>query len=503
MDEELLSPVLFKLNINLGPYKKDQELSLNDLEPLLDIGKALQYEWIVPLDPKVDLSRFAVKEFKRSDGDKKILCLFDYACNTGFGTVSENIVSELKKHFGSNLKLMILAINYHGDSYFEDENTIVYSAKKIDPQFDPFGRNAILKELLEGQYDGVFIFQDVGVVTATKEGYALDLIMGQIKRGELMSLREKQAGQKTPKPKPFKSIYYFPVDCGLIDLQVKGLDFFDHLVTYTEFGREEVLKASPKLRMVDVIAHGNNPADFYHVTKNKRDAFRAEVFGEKYPGQKCIITNVNRNQPRKDLPATIFGFIEAKNNWPKDKLAKPFLYLHTNPVDPQGWDLQILMKQTDLVEGLDYMFPPKEMFEQGATKEYMNLVYNASDVFITTTSGEGWGLSITEAMATKTPVIATNYSSIPEIAGNGTRAWLLESLYPYVTTAGSMLRYQTDIYEVGEKIIEVALERKNNTQLYQDKIEKAYLYAQSLNWKFVCEDWANLFHDIFKTTYSK
>jgi glycosyltransferase involved in cell wall biosynthesis len=37
--------------------------------------------------------------------------------------------------------------------------------------------------------------------------------------------------------------------------------------------------------------------------------------------------------------------------------------------------------------------------------EILNLVYNASDCLISTTVGEGWGLSWTEAMATKTPLV--------------------------------------------------------------------------------------------------
>ena len=58
---------------------------------------------------------------------KKILCLFDYVARTGFATVSKNIVSELKKEFGNNLHLDIIAVNYFGEPYYEDANTFVIS----------------------------------------------------------------------------------------------------------------------------------------------------------------------------------------------------------------------------------------------------------------------------------------------------------------------------------------------------------------------------------------
>ena len=44
---------------------------------------------------------------------------------------------------------------------------------------------------------------------------------------------------------------------------------------------------------------------------------------------------------------------------------------------------------------------------------------NAADVFITTSRGEGFGLTIAEALAVGVPVIAQNVSAIPEVVGPG------------------------------------------------------------------------------------
>jgi hypothetical protein len=45
------------------------------------------------------------------------LCLLDYVARTGFGTVSKNIIKELKKHYGDDLYLDIIAINYFGEPF--------------------------------------------------------------------------------------------------------------------------------------------------------------------------------------------------------------------------------------------------------------------------------------------------------------------------------------------------------------------------------------------------
>jgi hypothetical protein len=75
---------------------------------------------------------------------KKILCLFDYYARTGFGTVSKNIVKELRKS-NSNYKLDIVAINYFGENIQEDENTNIFSARLNDVNEDAFGRHVFLK----------------------------------------------------------------------------------------------------------------------------------------------------------------------------------------------------------------------------------------------------------------------------------------------------------------------------------------------------------------------
>ena len=100
-----------------------------------------------------------------SASDKTVLILCDYVARTGFGTVSKNIIGELKKAFGPNLKKTVIAVNYFGEPFWEDEHTLVLSAKKNDFKQDDFGRYFFLKTLKENEYDGIFICQDVGVIT--------------------------------------------------------------------------------------------------------------------------------------------------------------------------------------------------------------------------------------------------------------------------------------------------------------------------------------------------
>ena len=410
---------------------------------------------------------------------KRILCLFDYVARTGFSTVSTNIVREIKKNFGAEIHLDIVAINYFGEAYWEDANTYIIPAKITDDKKDDYGRYLCLKILKESNdYDGLFICQDLGVIVPFIEVVAF------------LKKEKKEQNQKG-----FKSIFYFPVDCVIVEELTKNLEFFDLLVTYTEFGRKEILKHRPELKnKLRVVPHGNNSKDFYPIEIEAALSFRNEYFGEN--AHKFIVTNVNRNQPRKDLPNTIFGFIEAKKIWEKD-LPMPFLYLHCHPQDPMGWDIRGIMIQTDLVEDVDYKLLPKEFEKEMCDIETLNKIYNASDVFITTTLGEGWGCTYGESAACKLPVIAPFVTSFMEMSGYGKNAYMLHTIYPYCSPTDNIVREQTDIYEIAETIFQVAKDKANNSEKLTKKIQENYEWGSKLEWKYVCKSWISYFKEIF------
>lgn len=413
----------------------------------------------------------------------RVLMLVDYNCHTGFATVSHNIKKELKNNFGENIQLDIIAINYFGEPYTEDDGTNVISSVKSATKKDDFGRLGFLKILKDtDEYDGIFIIQDLGVILPIVP------ILKTIKE-------EKIANNK----KQFKSIFYFPVDSPLIEKLTDGLEFFDAVVTYTEYGRKEVLKHKPELKTkLKVIPHGNNSKQFFPLEEKEVLEFRKEYFGRN--ADKFIITNVNRNQPRKDIPTTIFSFIEAKKQWEEHQIEKqPFLYLHMHPKDPMGWDIRCILAQTDLIEGEDYKLLDIHLANNGASIEMLNKIYNASDVYLTTTLGEGWGLTLTEAMATKTPIICPKSTSFIEMTDNGKRAYTLDNLIPTSTTFDSTIRQQCDYIEVADTILYIAkgmqgdYENLNFLQNYNNRIDSAYKWMQGLDWKIISKVWIDLF----------
>ena len=400
----------------------------------------------------------------------KILALFDYNSFTGFATVSKNLVKNWQKTFGDAMKLDIVAVNYFGEDYSESDNIRVISAKRRDVAEDDFGRYVFMRSIMDIDYDLVFILQDLGVVVP---------VIPHIKK----LLEDKKNGNR----KQFKSILYFPVDFALTPNLAVGLEFFDVLATYTDYGKNHVLRIRPDLKpKVKVVPHGNNMENFFPVLSEEAQSFRKEYFKEN--SNKYIIGCINRNQSRKDIPTTIFGFLEYWEEHNKNS----FLYLHMNPKDPMGWNLKTILAQTPLKEGIDYGFPPEEDYNKGTDVSKLNLIYNSLDCFLSTATGGGWELTVTEAMSAKKPVVIPKHTSFEHLGGqNGERAYFLETLYPIVAMVDNIIRFQSDLYEISETLNNVKKDIDANSPELNSKIEKAYKFVESHDWKEISKSFSD------------
>jgi glycosyltransferase involved in cell wall biosynthesis len=402
----------------------------------------------------------------------RMLCLFDYKCMSGFSTVSSNIVRSLKKHFDKKLHLDIVAGGYQGKNYeTDDKRTRVFSAKQSDPDHDPYGRKFFLKLMQTHDYDIVFVIQDIGVFMPTVE------VIEHIRKEH---------------NKKFKIVYYYPIDGTPFKQWFDRFDAIDVPVPYTQYAKTETLKLRPDLeeKNLPVILHGVNTSQFHPLDDETKKGFREAYFGDN--ATKHIIGSVNRNQPRKDIPTTFFAFCEYRQKYNQDA----FLYLHLDPHDPMGYNIPQIASQLNLKYGIDYRFPLEEEMNSAQDVGFLNCIYNSFDKFLTTTSGEGFGLTIVEAMACKVPVFAPDHTSIYELSGvqqsNPRRFWVCNQLRPFVQHMDNMIRMQPD-YQSMATLMDIA---DKNPELTKQKVEAGYEFAQSLDWSIVNKQWIELFESL-------
>jgi glycosyltransferase involved in cell wall biosynthesis len=151
-----------------------------------------------------------------------------------------------------------------------------------------------------------------------------------------------------------------------------------------------------------------------------------------------------------------------------------------------GINIYRLCDRVGLEIGKDVIFPKDYSENKGCSLEELNKIYNSFDCFITTTTSEGWGLTITEAMATKTLVVCPKHTSLTEITDNGANTLnFMFSQQAVFVNDFEKIRFTTNPLEV-KTLCEVVYGLKNDEQELQDmvkvKIENAYNKVSGMKW---------------------
>lgn len=222
-------------------------------------------------------------------------------------------------------------------------------------------------------------------------------------------------------------------------------------VAMSDFGAREL--SGLMGRPVPVVRHGISPA-FHRVTpetpgitsKGVLVTDREQARELLQWTDRTVILRTDRNVPRKDYPAFFAAIRPVIARHPE-----VLVVIHCSPVDEGG----VL---TELIAALPGAYNPgtsalgwrhsqvhltsaHDTF-RGLTDDQLNLLYNAADIYASTTMAEGFGLTIAEAAATGTPVVTTDFAAGPEVVGPGA------ILVPPARLAGNLHGHSWSVVDV-------------------------------------------------------
>ena len=305
----------------------------------------------------------------------KLLWIGDATVATGFAKVTHNVLDHLQKDWD----ISVLGLNYLGDPYPYDYP--VYPCRT--PEFgDAFGTQRF-----------------PNLVTEIRP----DLVVIQNDPWNIPSYMQHLEGIADAPP----VVATMPVDGK--NCRGGDLNTLSHAIFWTEFGAKEAELGGYRGSSSIIPLGVDN--EFYH-RKDKKQA-RTDVGLPKMMEDMFIVGNINRNQPRKRLDLSIQYFCE----WVKDcGIPDAYLSLHVCPTGDMGYDTKQLMKYYGMVGKLVLTIPA---IGSGIPEDKLVDVYNTFDIQITTTQGEGWGLTTMEGMACGIPQVVPNWSALGEWAAPG------------------------------------------------------------------------------------
>lgn len=333
------------------------------------------------------------KPLKRRKVKGRLLWIGDAVAPTGFATVTHSMLSHLSRDW----EVVVSGVNYEGQPHSHPYR--ILSARQ--GHGDMWGLNRFASLCAEFAPDAVVINNDWWNVAAFV--------------------------QRAPKGLPL--VGYMPVDGANLDPDiVPHLSRLAAAVWYTDFGHREAVKAGFRGAR-HVIAHGIDTARWAPVERTvARDLLELPV-----PQDAFIVGNVNRNQPRKRLDATIQFFAE----WARSRKRRDaWLLLHCAKQDA-GWDLERLARHHGIGDRL--LLTGGATMNEAADPSRLRLVYNALDAQVSTTLGEGWGLTTMEGMACGIPQVVPDWAALGEWAEPALKTPCpIQLAHPGINTIGAL-----------------------------------------------------------------
>lgn len=319
----------------------------------------------------------------------KVLWLGDGGCHTGFGRVTHAIGDRLASDYGHDIS--VLAINYRGDYWPTPMKLYVPTMRNGR---DIYGLSRVVEMLDIVEPDVVVILNDPQVVMRYLFSNKWD--------------EEKMLLGMAP------LLVYLPIDGYNQPPAWDVLANTTKRVAMSRHGQRHLPGSKLVYHGIDSAMY--RPVEESPITVSNGQTLRTKAeckraFG--FDPEGFLVLRVDRNSYRKNYPDTI------KALWPfLDAHPDVQVHLHCEQRDESGFNISAMLNRHS-EHKIRFFFPEQMDTFQGWPEPDLAALYNAADVFVSTSWGEGFGLTIGEAVSTGIPVIAQNVSATPEVVGPG------------------------------------------------------------------------------------
>ncbi len=170
----------------------------------------------------------------------------------------------------------------------------------------------------------------------------------------------------------------------------------------------------------------------------------------------------------------------------KDKL---HLHLHTQPQSNTGINLLALSSKLGIENNVSFSYG-------SCSEEAICRLYNVSNVHVTASSSEGFGLPILESMACGIPQVTPDCTSMTELVGNNQseQRGLLAKIGDSDLISAEITRQLVDISDLSTKMKEMYI----NKELREKCSENCLEFVKPYTWNQLAVKWDKLIKEMIK-----
>ena len=201
-----------------------------------------------------------------------------------------------------------------------------------------------------------------------------------------------------------------------LNLFTNIISWVDRIFVFSECWINNLVKMGLKEEQLRILPHGIDTTFFHPIDTS---AAAKQFYG--FQPDDFVVLNTNRNAYRKSHDITIAAFVKFLKRSAYNPKIKLFLNLVTN--SSQGYNIHDLIKMICIKHDIDYQkVVMNHIFIRGSdnylSDTKLNELYNACDVGINTTLGEGFGLCNLEHACVGKPQIVSRVGAFNDIFTN-------------------------------------------------------------------------------------
>ncbi|MDP3758537.1 MAG: glycosyltransferase family 1 protein [Candidatus Daviesbacteria bacterium] len=183
----------------------------------------------------------------------------------------------------------------------------------------------------------------------------------------------------------------------------------DHIITISKFSKDDICKQYKLIKEKITVAYPGYDTEKFFTRGESSFGRKVEEIKKKYGIEGNYIMYVGTIQPRKNLIRLMEAFAGVVRDVSGLKLV---IIGKTEGEGKQGW-----MYEDTLQAPQKLGIESKVKFLGFVPTEDLSVLLSGATAFIQPSLWEGFGIPVVEAMATGTPVIVSNVSSLPEVVG--------------------------------------------------------------------------------------
>ena len=262
----------------------------------------------------------------------------------------------------------------------------------------------------------------------------------------------------------------------------------DYIVTISKLTDDIIKTVVPDVPS-KYLPHAVDNKVFYKLSKEEILEHRERT---KLPADKFIFFWNNRNARRKQSGTLIFWFKKFLDIVGHDKA---ILMMHTEPKDPNGQDLSVIIRDLGLEDG-QVLLSTQKMDPQD-----LNVLMNMMDCTINISDAEGFGLATLESLSTETPIIVNMTGGLQEQVTDG-KNWFGVGLEPsskaVIGSQDVPYIYEDRLNE--QEFIDALLKMYNMSEKERAKLGKLGRQHVEKNYNFETfnENWVKLIDEVIE-----